>query len=88
MIRRLFISLLVCIVLGITAAIVLPRMGMNMPWYVPLLAFAAIFIGVVLNTDLAAEIEDGKRPETPDTEDTRDTQQQSFKIDEYEDRPH
>ena len=85
MIRRLFISLVVCIVLGITAAIVLPRMGMNMPWYVPLLAFGAIFVGVVLNTDLAAEVEEGKRPETPEN---YDTQQESFKLDEYEDRKH
>ena len=85
MIRRLFISLVVCIVLGITAAIVLPRMGMNMPWYVPLLAFGAIFVGVVLNTDLAAEVEEGKRPETPEN---YDTQQESFKIDEFEDRKH
>ena len=84
MIRRLFISFVVCIALGITTAIVLPRMGINMPWYMPLLAFGAIFVGVVLNTDLGAEVEEGKRPETPDAHDTQD----SFKIDEYEDRKH
>lgn len=84
MIRRLFISLLVCIVLGVAAAVVLPRMGMNMPWYVPLLAFGAIFAGVVLNTDLASEVEEGKQPDTPESYDTKD----SFKIDEFEDRKH
>lgn len=76
---------MVCIVLGITTAIILPRMGINMPWYMPLLAFGAIFVGVVLNTDLAAEVEEGKQPETPEN---YDTQKDSFKIDEFEDRKH
>ena len=85
MIRRLFISLVVCIALGVAAAIVLPRMGLNMPWYVPLLAFAAIFVGVAMSTDFSEEIKAGKRPETPES---YDTDEKSFKIDEFEDRRH
>ena len=34
----------------------MPRVGLNLPWYVPLIAFAAIFLGVAFNTDWSQEL--------------------------------
>jgi hypothetical protein len=84
-IRRLFVSFVACLALGICSALLLPRLGLNMPWFVPLLAFFAIFIGAALSTDFSEEVKAGKRPETPES---YDTQEPSMKIEDYEDRRH
>jgi hypothetical protein len=66
--RRLLIALILCVVLGLLSSWLLPRLGLQMPWYVPLIAFGAIFIGVALNTDWEEELK-GDSDESPVSDD-------------------
>ncbi len=62
--RRLLIALILCVGLGVLCSWLLPRVGLNLPWFVPLLAFGAIFAGVVLNTNWNEELR-GDPDESP-----------------------
>jgi hypothetical protein len=55
-------------VLGLGSSWLFARLGVGVPWYVPLLAFAVIFTGVALNTDWGAELK-GDPDESPVSDD-------------------
>jgi len=48
--KRLLLALVLVLVLAAVCFVVLPLYGMNLPIIMPLLAFAAIFLGSVLTT--------------------------------------
>ncbi|MBU6413156.1 MAG: hypothetical protein KGS45_06755 [Planctomycetes bacterium] len=71
MTRRLLIALILCVVLGLGSSWLFLRLGVGIPWYVPLIAFAAIFVGVALNTDWSQELK-GDVDESPVSDDVED----------------
>lgn len=44
MARRLFIAFVLCTVAAVAFWIILPRIGANMPWFVPLLAYTPMLL--------------------------------------------
>lgn len=71
--RRLLIALILCVLLGALSSWLLPRVGLQLPWYVPLIAFAAIFAGVALNTDWNTELS-GDPDESPVRDDVTESE--------------
>ncbi len=45
MFRRLLIALFLCIALSLACWLLLPRVGFDVPWWVPLVGFAVILAG-------------------------------------------
>ena len=66
--RRLLIALILCVLLGLGSSWLFHRLGVGIPWYVPLIAFGAIFAGVALNTDWTNEFK-GDPDESPVSDD-------------------
>lgn len=42
MLRRLFLGFLLCCFTAVACFYLLPRLGVNVPWFVPMIAFVAI----------------------------------------------
>ena len=64
--RRLFIAFMVIIGLALAFYYLLPKAGLAIPWYVPVLAFAVIAVSTVLRVIAGArEIPTDLPPETP-----------------------
>ena len=64
--RRLFIAFMVILGLALAFYYLLPRVGLAIPWYVPLLAFAVIVVSTVLRMFAGAkEVPMDLPPETP-----------------------
>ena len=61
MVRRLFLSFLLCCLTAIVCFYAMPRLGLPMPWFVPFLAFFAIAGATIL-----AEVQRASGAEGPD----------------------
>lgn len=72
MFRRLLIAFALCAVLALAFFLLLPMFGVRLPWFVPLLAFAAILAGTVLSPEAHRELSDYRLDESVSAEELED----------------
>lgn len=68
MLRRLLIAFALCAALALAFFLLLPMYGVRLPWFVPLLAFAAIMAGTVLSPEARREVSDYRLDESVSAE--------------------
>lgn len=60
--RRLLVASIFCIIIAVACWWLLPRVGMEIPFYVPLVCFAVIVFGAILRGE-EADGDDGEEDE-------------------------
>jgi hypothetical protein len=64
--RRLFVAAVLIVLIALVCWLLLPRAGVHVPWWVPVLAFAVILVAAAARAGEPGTEDDEQPPESPD----------------------